>query len=100
MKWLWTWDGQCFGYRDHEDLWTYDGKHVGKISGTDIYDSKGDYLGEIINKERLITCKSKKHDRGYSFTPYANREGITKNIDYAGYAMYVGYEDFPKLEGK
>ena len=69
MKWLWTWDGQCFGYRDHEDLWTCDGKHVGKINGTDIYDSKGTYLGEIINGDRLITCKSKKLDTGYSFTP-------------------------------
>jgi len=97
MKWLWTWDGKCFGYREQEDLWTYEGKHVGNIIGMDIYDSKGNYLGEIMHGDRLITCKSKKLDKGYSFTPYANRAAVPQNVNYAGYAMYAGYEDFPKL---
>jgi len=97
MKWLWTWDGHFFGYKDGKDLWTYDGKHVGNISGTDIYDSNGNYLGEIMHGDRLITCKSKKQDKKDSFKPYANRAGCEKQGDYAGYAMYVGYEDFPKL---
>jgi len=97
MKWLWTWDGQCFGYREHEDLWTCDGKHVGKIDGTDVYDSNGNYLGEIMNKERLITCISKKRDKGFRFKPYANRQPVEQNVNYAKYAMFVGYEDFPKF---
>lgn len=92
MKWLWTWGGRCFGYVEQDDLWTYDGKHVGKLNGVDIYNPKGNYLGEIINGDRLITCKSKKHYKGYSFTPYANRAGYAKYADYAGYAMYAGYE--------
>jgi len=98
MKWLWTWGGRCFGYIEEDNLWTYDGKHVGKLRGVDIYDSKGCYMGEIIIGDRLITRKSKKHYRSYSFAPYANRAGYVKYADYAGYAMYAGYEDFPKLK--
>ncbi len=28
MKWLWTWGGTSFGYRDGDDLWTHDGRDV------------------------------------------------------------------------
>jgi hypothetical protein len=36
MRWLWTWGGICFGYRDGEDLWTYDGHHVGKFHADEV----------------------------------------------------------------
>ena len=62
MKWLWTWGGKCFGYKDGENLWTYSGKHVGKFSGDEIYDKNGHYLGVLIN-DKLITNKSKKSCR-------------------------------------
>jgi hypothetical protein len=99
MKWLWTWDGRFFGYLRGEDLWTYGGKHVGKVSGIDVYDSQGYYIGEISSKDRLITCVSKKGDKWFSFKPYADRLRVEKKADFPSYAMYTGYEDFPKLAG-
>jgi hypothetical protein len=90
--------GKCFGYLDGDDLWTYDGKHVGKLQGDDIYGSDGKYLGELMHDHRLITNRSKKSWRGYSFVPYANRVGYVKYVDYVGYVMYAGYEDFPPPE--
>ena len=98
MKWLWTWDGRFFGYRDGEDIWTYKGKHIGKLDGTDVYDPQGKYLGELVSGERLVTCISKKNDRGYSFKPDPTIRRAPQNVDYAPYSMYAGYEDFPKLE--
>lgn len=98
MKWLWTWSGRSFGYREGDDLWTHDGQHVGKFSiNEEIYGPNGQYLGELLN-ERLITNLSKKHFRSYNFSPYACRVAFVKYIDYVGFVMYAGYEDFPKLE--
>jgi hypothetical protein len=99
IKWLWTWDGKCFGYRDKDNLWTYEGKHVGKLYGTDIYNPNGKYLGEL-HGDRLITCLSKKNYTEFRFKPYANRPSNTKRRDYSEYKMYLGYEDFPKFEDK
>src|SRR5215211_1959314 len=45
--WLWTWGGECFGYRDGDELWTYDGRHVGRFQNDEIYGSSGSYLGEL-----------------------------------------------------
>jgi len=97
MDWVWTWKGRCFGYIDNDCLWTYDGRHVGKIIDGEIYGRDGKYLGEVKNDNRLITNKSKKSGRSYSFTPYSKRVGYAKYVNYAGYAMYAGYEDFPEL---
>lgn len=47
MRWLWTWDGVCFGYQEGNDLWTYDGQHVGRFDGDKVFDCNGRYLGEI-----------------------------------------------------
>jgi hypothetical protein len=67
MEWLWNWGGECFGYRNGDDLFAYHGKKVGN---------------------RLITARSKKGWRKYSFSP--SRRG--------GYARYAGYEDFPSTD--
>jgi hypothetical protein len=98
MEWLWTWGGRCFGYRDGNDLWAYFGKHVGHFHDNEIYAPDGHYLGELINENRLITNKAKKHWRSGVFAPNANRGGYAKYADYTGYAMYAGFEDFPELE--
>jgi len=98
MKWLWTWGGKCFGYRDGDNLWTHDGYHIGKIRGDKVYGRDGRYLGEIKSDNRLITNKSKKNVVSSSFTPYANRVGYVKYVDYVGYVMYLGYEEFPSPE--
>ena len=100
MKWLWTWGGRCFGYRDEDNLWTYDGKHVGRFVNNEVYAPNGAYLGEITDNNRLITDIAKKNRHSTSFTPDANRMGYVKYVDYVGYVMLLGYEDFPKIEGK
>lgn len=97
MKWLFTWGGRCFGYREGDDLWTYDGRHVGRFYNEDVYGPDGGYLGEIMNENRLITNKSKKIWRQGSFTHYCKRVGYVKYVDYVGNVMYAGYEDFPDI---
>ena len=98
MKWLWTWSGECFGYREGDDLWTYSGKHVGQFFGDEVYGSDGRYLGEIMDQEFLITNTGKSSWAQSAFTPYGNRGGYAKYASYAGYAMYTGHQDFPSPE--
>ena len=31
--WLWTWGGECFGYRSEDRLFTYQGRQAGKFYG-------------------------------------------------------------------
>ncbi|WP_432359814.1 hypothetical protein [Sporosarcina sp. UB5] len=97
MKWLWTWGGKCFGYRDGDNLWTHEGKHVGKFYDKEVYGKNGNYLGEIRN-DRLITDQNRRHFRKSSFTPYGDRVAYVKLVDYTGNVMYVGYTDFPSVE--
>jgi hypothetical protein len=95
MVWLWTWGGECFGYRDGEDLWTHDGRHVGRFGGDVVYDRTGAYLGEVMSENRLITRRGAQSMRGFSFSPWARRTAYVKYVNYVGYVMYAGYEDFP-----
>lgn len=61
MQWVWTWGGQCFGYRDGDHLWTHDGRHVGRFDGDQVYGrGDGSYLGVVMSNDRLITNTSKK----------------------------------------
>lgn len=94
LNWLWTWSGKFFGYRNGDDLWTYDGKHVGRFRGDVIYNCHGHYLGEIKNDTRLIRRKNKSSSSSCSFTPKAKRMAYIKRVDYTGYVMLAGYEDF------
>ena len=96
MQWLWNWGGDCFGYRDGDDLWTHDGRHVGRFSGDSVHGPDGRYLGEA-EGDRLITRQSDRGQLGAGFTPYAKR-ALYARAPYVGYAMYAGYEDFPKAE--
>ncbi|UWQ74431.1 hypothetical protein [Leisingera sp. M658] len=96
MDWMWTWSGECFGYRDGYELWTHDGKHVGKFCGDDVYGRDGRYLGEVMNQNRLITNYAKSGWVKAPFAPYARRAGYAKYANCAGYAMYAGHQDFPK----
>ena len=98
MHWLWTWGGKCFGYRDGDDLWTYNGKHVGRFVGNSVFDPHGRYLGEIRSGNRLITARNKAHLRSGSFAPWAKRVAYAKYVDYVGYVMIMGCEDFPGPE--
>lgn len=95
MEWFWTWGGECFGYRDGDNLRTYDGKHIGKFYYDEVYDRNGNYLGEIRNSNRLITKNNKKNNKKRQFTPYSKRGGYSKRSGYTGYTMYLGYDDFP-----
>lgn len=98
MKYLWTWGGTFFGYRDGDSLWTHDGRHVGQFHDDEVHGLDGRYLGEVKNNNRLITCLGKKSRRRGGFAPYANRVSIVPYVGYVGYVMYAGYEDFPSPE--
>jgi hypothetical protein len=97
MQWLWTWGGECFGYRDRDDLWTHDGRHVGQFHGGEVFGPDGRYLGETMgsNGDRLITSRGKQGRRVGGFTPSGSRVGYVRYTNYVGYVMYAGYEDFP-----
>lgn len=95
MQHVWTWGGTYFGYFEGADLWTHDGRHVGKRDGDEIYGTEGRYLGEVMNDGRLITNRGKSSWRGSSFAPYGRRGGLVPFVNYVGYVMYVGHEDFP-----
>lgn len=92
--WLWTWGGECFGYRQGDRLFAYHGLQVGVFHGDEVYGADGIYLGELMNKNRLITNLSKKHGRKSGFSP-TRYGGYARFANYAGYAMYGGHEDFP-----
>lgn len=94
MDWMWTWEGECFGYRDGDALFAYHGAQAGKFYGDEIYGADGRYLGEVMNQNRLITHRGKQGWRKYSFSAI-RRGGYARYANYAGYAMYAGYEDFP-----
>jgi hypothetical protein len=97
MTALWKWGGEYFGYRDGDNLWTHDGRHVGRFRGDLIFGPNGRYLGELRNSNRLITNRSRSSRRGSSFTPYASRVGRVPYVNYVGYVMLAGYDDFPSL---
>lgn len=93
MQYLWTWGGKFFGYRADDDLWTYTGRHVGRFNGNEVYDRRGRYLGEVID-DRLIRNRMKRLWRSGIFMPYMNRVSLVKLVDYVGFVMYVGHDDF------
>jgi hypothetical protein len=94
--WLWTWGGECFGYRREDRLFAYHGHQVGKIHGDEVYGPDGRYLGEIKNS-RLITNISKKAWVKWSFGPVQSW-AYGRYGNYGAYAMYSGFEDFPHPE--
>jgi hypothetical protein len=98
MKWLWTWSGISFGYRQGDDLRTHDGRHVGRFHGDEVYGPDGHYLGELKNENRLITSLSKSTRRHGAFGPYAQNVAYAPYASYVGYVMYAGYTDFPSPE--
>jgi hypothetical protein len=94
MDWLWTWGGECFGYRVGDRLFAYDGIQAGRFDGDEVYGADGCYLGEIKSDRRLITHRSKK---GWRRSPFAPVRGgsYVRYCKYVAYVMYAGYEDFP-----
>ena len=97
MDWVWTWSGECFGYRDEDELWTYDGRHVGRFFEDDVRGPDGRYLGEL-RDGRLITKSSKRNQVGATFVPHPRRGGYARYANKSGFAMYAGCEDFPSPE--
>jgi hypothetical protein len=98
MKWLWTWGGVSFGYREGDDLRTHDGRHVGRFYGDEVYGTDGSYLGELMQGDRLITSLGKRTHRQGAFAPYARNASFARYASYVGYVMYAGYSDFPSPE--
>lgn len=96
MQWLWTWDGRSFGYRRNDLLFTKNGNNVGYFADEEVYSTHGNYLGELKNG-RLITKNSSRHKRSSTRVPTIGTSFADK-VDYVGYAMYAGYEDFPEID--
>ncbi len=94
MDWLWTWGGECFGYRVDDRLFAYHGAQIGRFDGEDVYGADGCYLGEVKSGRRLITHRGKKNWRRAPFAP-TRHASYARYCNYVGYAMYAGYEDFP-----
>jgi hypothetical protein len=99
LNWLWTWNGDCFGYRRDHSLFTYDGVEVGRFSGKEIYGPDGRYLGEVVSTEegddRLITSNYKKaRSIATAFVPTIER-AQPRAANCFGAPLYCGYEDFP-----
>ena len=94
----WACEGTYFGCREGNDLCTHYGRHAGRVHGDEVYAPDGYYLGELRNDDRLITSTSKQNRRQSSFTPHGSRVKHVPLVDYVGYVMVVGCEDFPARE--
>jgi hypothetical protein len=95
MEWLWTWGGECFGYREGDYLWTYDGKHVGCFHGEELYAPDGRYLGEIKQGNRLVTDRSKYGRSKPPFRRSIDRLACPRYDNYPPLTLYLSHKDFP-----
>jgi hypothetical protein len=99
-RWLWTWGGVCFGYRQEEWLFTYDGIGVGRFVGDEVYGTSGDYLGELRStgqEQRLATSNYKKSRVVAAFSPKVE-SGYERPANRLLQTLYCGYRDFPSPE--
>jgi hypothetical protein len=98
MHWLWTWGGECFGYREGDNLWTYNGKHVGCFHGDEVYAPDGWYLGEIRRGNRLVIDRSKSAQSKPRFVRCKDRLASPR-LDYSPpLTLYLSCKDFPSPE--
>ena len=95
MRWLWTWGGECFGYREGDYLWTYSGKHAGCFHGDEVYASDGWYLGEIKQGNRLVVDRCKSGQLKPQFTRSIDRLACPRHDNYPALTLYVSHKDFP-----
>jgi hypothetical protein len=95
MEWLWTWGGECFGYREGDYLWTYSGKHVGCFHGDELYAPDGWYLGEIKQGNRLVIDRSKIGQSKPRFTRSIDRLARPRYDDSPALTLYLSHKDFP-----
>jgi hypothetical protein len=96
-RWLWTWGGICFGYREGDELWTHAGRHVGHFRENEAYDPNGGYLGEIRNGVRLITDARKLARRQLPFFPLPPRPGAGPHPPSTALPLRADHRDFPSL---
>lgn len=90
---FWAWGGKYIGQRSGAFLYSSSGKPIGRFDGDNLFDFDGNYIGEVRNEKFLIVNPQKKYIRSYSCCEPVSRCGISY-VDYCGYAMYAGYEDF------
>jgi 4-fold beta flower protein len=95
MEWLWTWGGECFGYREDDYLWTYDGKHVGCFRGDELYAPEGSYLAEIKQGNRLVIDRSKYGRSIPQFKRSMDRLTCPRCENYPPLTLYLDHKDFP-----
>ena len=97
LKWLWTWGGKSFGYRDGDKLFTMEGLQVGRFFGREVYRPDGSYLGETGPGEdavALVTNHYKRSRTQPGFVPVL----VDPKMPLAPQPprpFYLGHEDFP-----
>jgi hypothetical protein len=97
---IWTWNGECFGFRRGDSLFTYHGVEVGRFVGKEVYGPDGRYLGEMGNADdgpRLLTSAYKKSLQAEAFAPTiesAHTKAARRNAE----SLYCGFEDFSSPE--
>jgi hypothetical protein len=93
-RWLWTWGGISFGYREGDELWTHAGRHVGHFRGNEAYDPNGGYLGEIRSGVRLIIDARKQAQRQLPFFPLPPRPGASRHAPSTALPLPADHRDF------
>jgi hypothetical protein len=100
LDWLWTWNGDCFGYRQEASLFTYDGVEVGRFLGPEVYSFDGRYLGEMSAAQdgyRLITnvYKKSRTQEPFAISFSSPQRRLSRRPPES---PITGHEDFPSPE--
>ena len=98
MYWLSTWGGECFGYREGDNLRTYTGKHVGCFHDDEVYAPHGWYMGEIRLGNRLVIDRGKSARSKPRFVRCTDRLACLRLDHCQPLTFYLSYKDFPSPE--
>lgn len=97
MTFVHRWNGEYFGWIDHDDLYTNDGRHVGRLNGREIYGVKGGYVGEL-REHRLIASNAKAGRHWIGFIQNRIRmvsPATVKPMHLEPLNLPDGFDDFP-----
>jgi len=94
---FWAWGGKYIGYSCGNILYSKNGSPIGRFEADELYDFSGKYIGEKKNGNRLIVNNSGKFKHIGSHAKPCRVSGRIY-CDYAGYALYAGYDNFEYIE--
>lgn len=88
---FWAWGGKYIGFSEGRYLYFKDGDPIGYINGKEVFDFNGKYLCDIMDG-RLIVDQRKCIVRCAMAKPC--RMCGRSYVNYVGYVMLAGYQDF------